>query len=384
MQIQSVDVILLRHALDEPFGFSQWWYSQRTACLVRIATDSGLVGWGECYGSAEVNAAVVRDFYGPRLLGRDPLQTTVIWEDLYNRGRDYGQKGAFIAGLSGVDIALWDLKGQAFGVPIATLLGGRRVDTVEAYATGMYFTRGEDQPGRLAAEAAGHVAAGFRALKMKVGLGLDKDLANLRAVRRAIGPDVKLAIDANHAYSARAAVELGLHAAMEDLWWFEEPVAPEDLDGYLEVRRTLNPHGVAIAGGECEFTRFGFRDLCSRHCVDIAQPDLCAAGGFTAGQQIATIANVYGVELRPHTWGTAVGLAAGLQFISSLCDMPGSLIPDQRWIEYDRTENPLRSELVPGFPVADGPLLQVPDGPGLGIRVDEGGLERWRLKTGST
>lgn len=377
MKIDRVDVFTPSCALAEPFGFSQWWYSSRASTLVRITAADGAVGWGECYGSVEANAAIVRDFYGPRLLGHDPSRTSVIWEELYNRSRDYGQKGAFVSALSGIDIALWDLKGRQLGVSVASLLGGAWCDTIEAYATGMYFTRGGDQPQKLADEAKQYVDEGFRGLKMKVGLDLRKDLANLHAVRRAIGPDVLLAIDANHAYSAREAIELGLHAAAERVWWFEEPVAPEDLDGYVEVRRALQPHGVPIAGGECEFTRFGFRELCARHCVDLAQPDVCAAGGFTACLQINAIANAYGIEVRPHTWGSAIGLAAGLQLIAALPPQPGALTQRTRWIEYDRTENPLRDELVPGFPARQGAVLTVPSGPGLGIEVDEERLRRW-------
>ncbi|MCC7494956.1 MAG: mandelate racemase/muconate lactonizing enzyme family protein [Fimbriimonadaceae bacterium] len=377
MNITAVDVFTLRHTLREPFGFSQWWYSQRTALLVRVTADNGLVGWGECYGDAAVNAAVVRDFCGPRVVGQDPRRIGVIWEDLYNRSRDYGRKGAFVAGLSGLDLALWDLQGKALGVPVSTLLGGARVDRVEAYATGMYFTRGGQQASKLAEEAAHYVGQGFRAVKMKVGLGLAADLANVRAVRRAIGPDIRLAIDANHAFSARAAIELGLHAAVEGLWWFEEPVAPEDLDGYADVRAALQPQGVAIAGGECEATRFGFRDLCVRRCVDLLQPDLGAAGGFTAGLQIAALAGAFGLELRPHTWGSAVAVAAALQFLAALPETPGALVPGERWLELDQTENPLRDELIPGFPERDGPWVKVPDGPGLGIEPRLEQLAPW-------
>lgn len=377
MKIARVDVYVLRHPLAEPYGFAQWWNSERTACLVCVTADDGTAGWGECFGSAEVNAAVVRDFLGPRLVGRDPLHTSVLWEELYNRSRDFGQKGAFVAGLSGLDMALWDLKGRALGLPVATLLGGAWCDEVEAYATGFFFTRGEGQAARLADEARRYLDQGFRGLKMKVGLGLERDLDNLRAVRRAVGHDLPLAIDANHAYNAREAVELGLHAAAENVWWFEEPVAPEDLEGYAEVRRVLQPHGVPIAGGEAEFTRYGFRELFVRRCVDLAQPDLGACGGFTAGLEIAALGRTFGIEVRPHVWGAAVGLAAALQFLAALPPIPGALTPRTRWLEFDRTENPLRDQLIPGFPQREGPLVSVPAGPGLGIEVEVERLRRF-------
>lgn len=377
MKIDRVDCFLLRCTLREPFGFSQWWYSARTALLVRVTCDAGLVGWGECYGSAEVNAAAVRDFLGPRLIGQDPLRTRVLWEELYNRARDYGRQGAFVAGLSGLDLALWDIKARACGVPLVTLLGGARQESVEAYASGLYFTRGGRLEARLAEEAAGYAAEGFRLVKMKVGLEFERDLANIAAVRAALGPGVRLALDANHAFSVPAAIRLGLAAADDGLAWFEEPVAPEDLDGYAAVRAALAPRGVPIAGGESEATRYGFRELLRRGCVDYAQPDLCACGGLTAGLDIAALAAAFGTELRCHTWGTAVALAASLHFVAALPEVPGALVPGERLVELDRTENPLRDELVPGFPERDGALLRVPDEPGLGLAPDLNVLERF-------
>ena len=176
MKIAAVEVAVLRHRLSRPFGFSQWWYDTRACCLVKITTDEGLVGWGECYGPPEPIKAVIDSVYTPLiLLGADPFDNEVLWERMYNRMRDYGQKGVAVAAISGVDIALWDLKGKAVGLPVCKLLGGLVRDRVQAYATGLYFTETDDLPAALAAEAAGYVEQGFRAVKMKVGLGLAAD-----------------------------------------------------------------------------------------------------------------------------------------------------------------------------------------------------------------
>jgi D-galactarolactone cycloisomerase len=287
MKITDVEVIVLRHPLSRPFGFSQWWFEARTCCLVRVATDAGLVGWGECYGPPEPIKAVIDAVYAPLILrGADPFDNEVLWERMYNRMRDYGQKGVAVAAIAGVDIALWDLKGKAVGLPVCKLLGGVFRDRVQAYATGMYFTETDDLPAALAAEAAGYVAQGFRAVKLKVGLGLAADRANVRAVRAATGDGVTLMADANHAYDPKEAIRLGRVLEEHGVYWFEEPVPPEDIAGYIEVKAALD---LAVAGGESEYTRWGFRELLGRRAVDIVQPDTCGAGGLTECKRIMAL-----------------------------------------------------------------------------------------------
>ena len=194
----------------------------------------------------------------PWLIGEDPLRTDFLWQMVYARLRDHGQKGVVIEGLSGIDIALWDIKGKHFGVPVYQLLGGRFATAVQAYATGLYRRRSGDPLHYLAEEAAGYVAEGFKAVKLKVGFGVEEDAAVTRAVREAIGPGVALMVDANHAYDSVTAIRLGRMIEEHDIGWFEEPVPPEDVAGYRAVKAALS---IPIAGGECEFTRFGFREL---------------------------------------------------------------------------------------------------------------------------
>ena len=377
MKIASVEVAVLRHELSRPFGFSQWWFTARTCCLVTIATDDGLVGYGECYGPPEPIKAVIDTVYAPLiLLGADPLDNEVLWERMYNRMRDYGQKGVAVAAISGVDIALWDLKGKATGLPVCKLLGGAFRDRVQAYATGLYFTEVEDQPAALAEEARGYVAQGFRAVKMKLGLGLAADRANIRAVRQAIGPDVTLLADANHAYDAKEAIRVGRVLEEQGAYWFEEPVPPEDLAGYLEVKAALD---LAIAGGEAEFTRYGFRELLGRRAVDIVQPDTCNAGGLTECKRILALALAHGVAYMPHVWGSAVGLAANLHLAATIPDSPPSLHPRPLLFELDRTENLFRDQLAVAPIEHRGGVVAVPTGPGLGIEVDPQVVERYRV-----
>lgn len=378
MKIADVRVHPLRCALKEPFAYSQKWFQHRTALLVEVVADEGTVGWGEvfCHDAWPALAALVERVYKPLIVGKDAFARQVIWDSLYNWSRDYGQKGLTAAALSGIDIALWDLAGKAVNVPVSALLGGSFRDRVQAYATGMYITdRSIDDPSVLAQEAASYVQRGFKAVKMKVGFGVRTDVENVATVRAAVGESISLMVDANHAYDAATAITLGKALERYGVAWLEEPVVPEDLNGYCRVRRALD---IPIAGGEAEFTRYGFRDLISRGAVDIVQPDLCICGGLSEGAKIASLAQAWHVRCVPHVWGTGVALAAALHFIAALPDQPPSLNPAPALLEFDRTENPLRDEVVATpLRMLDGYMV-VPKGPGLGIEIDRGALERFR------
>ena len=381
MKIADVRVHTLRSALEQPFAFSQGWVSSRGATLVEVTTDEGLTGWGEalCQGlqPPEIAAAAVTSALRPLLLGADPLQPEVLWHRMYHQTRDYGLKGAVIGAISGVDIALWDICGKARGEPVAHLLGGMFRDTVQAYATGFYRIHGQGEAARLAAEAVQRHAEGFRAMKFKLGFGLEDDLAVMQAIRAATsGLDYEAMIDTNHAYGVAEAIRLG-RGLEEQGWklrWYEEPVTQEDLDGYGEVRRAL---ATPIAGGENEFTLFGFRELFARRAVDIAQPDICAAGGFTGCRHIVALAHAHGVQVNPHVWASAVGQAASVQLIAAIPPAHHSLFNPQPLLEFDMSSHPFRERLT------DHPLRQrdgwveVPRRPGLGIEVSREVLEHY-------
>lgn len=375
MKITNLHTHVLEAALAEPFAYSRAWYGTRMAMIVEVETDAGITGWGECYGPAWMTEAVVRNI-APWLIGADPLQSEVIWQDIYARLRDHGQKGLSIEGLSGIDIALWDIKGKHFGAPVHQLMGGPLRTEVQAYATGLYRRASGDPFRYLPEEAAGYVAEGFKAVKLKVGFGVAEDAALTRAVREAIGPDVALMVDANHAYDAVAAIKLGRMIEPFDIGWFEEPVPPEDLAGYRAVRSALS---IPIAGGECEFTRFGFREVLTSGAMDIIQPDTCAAGGLSECKKIADMASAFGVRYNPHVWGTGIGLAASLQLMAVLpTHTPTSLAPAQPIFEFDRTEHPIRQAILQEPIEHTGGTVRVPQGPGLGIEIDRQALIRFK------
>ena len=381
MKIRDVNVWALSSPLAEPFAFSQGFVRARGATIVEIVTDEGLSGFGEalCQGlqPPQVAAAVVRSALAPLLVGTDASRPEVTWHALYHATRDFGMQGAVVGAISAVDIALWDLAGQALGRPVHALLGGAFRERVQAYATGFYRLRGQGEAPRLAEEALRHAEAGFRLMKVKLGFGLDDDVAVMHAVRRALdGRDVALMIDTNHAYGRAQARELGTALADFRLRWYEEPVAAEDLDGYRELRRSLP---MPIAGGENAFTLFGFRDLIGTGCIDVAQPDIAAAGGFTACRHIAALAHAHGVMVNPHVWGSAIGQAASLQLIAALPVAHHGLFPLQPVLEYDQSAHPFRRDLVRTPLVHEDGWVAVPDAPGLGVEVNREVLERYAV-----
>lgn len=375
MKIKDVRTHVLEAALREPFSWSLGWARARTALLVEIATTDGAVGWGESYGPARPNAAVV-EAMTPLLIGADALATEATWERLYAAFRDHGQKGLPVQALSAIDIALWDLKGKHFGVPAYRLMGGPVRTEVRAYATGLYRREAGDPRRYLAEEAAGYAEEGFSAMKLKVGFGVAEDAEVASAVREAIGPGVALMMDANHAYDATRAIQLGRRLADLDIGWFEEPVPPEDLAGYAEVRAQ---QPIPVAGGECEFTRFGFREVLLRRAVDIVQPDTCAAGGLSECLKIAAMANAHGIRYVPHVWGTGVALATALQLLATLPQNPPCLHPQEPILEFVRTEHPIRQAILAAPIEHQHGVVKIPDGPGLGIEIDRAALARYKV-----
>jgi D-galactarolactone cycloisomerase len=375
VKIRDIKTYVLDAALAEPFAYSQAWYERRGACLVEIIGEDGNSGWGEAFGPARLTAPIV-EYYKPLLVGEDALATERHWQNMYNRLRDHGQKGLAIEALSAVDMALWDLKGRHLGVSVRRLLGAPLRDKVEAYATGFYRKRHGDPIGYLVEEAQERVAQGFTGIKLKLGFSMADDIRLCHAVRRAVGDRLAIMIDANHAYDATGAIALGRRIEELNIAWFEEPVPPEDLAGYREVKAALK---IPIAGGEAEFTRWGFRPLITERLVDILQPDIAAAGGISETKKIADMANAFGVRVNPHVWGTGVALAASLQLIAALPHNPPGLHPIEPLLEFDQSEHPIRFAVVQEPIVQRDGWVEILDRPGIGIEIDRAAIAQFTV-----
>lgn len=386
MKIASIETFVLRVPLnDKRFYSSQAAFPERNSLLVRITTDTGIVGWGEGgqYGPPEPPAACIQHVLGPRLIGQRADAPVRIAEDLYAFSRDFGQKGTYVEAISAIDIALWDIWGKALNLPAYALMGGAFRTSVRIYGTGCYYPDFfRDTPrmfDALKAELERHAASGISAIKVKIGLlPIDVDTKRLAMARDVLGPDTAIMVDANHAYNAASAIRMGRALEEFGVRWFEEPVPPEDRAGYRAVREAID---VPVAGGEAEFTRYGFRDLLTGGCIDIAQPDVCCTGGLTEWAKILALTTAFGVLTVPHVWGSGVAVAAALHALATAPLVPytevGVPLQNEPMCEFDRTHNPLRDDLLTcKFEIADGSVA-VPSGPGLGIEVDPDQLARY-------
>ena len=376
MQVESVEAVPLRRELDDRFANAQKWIEGREYCLVRITADDGSVGWGECWGPVAGNREIVERTIDPWLSGRDPRDVESIHDELIFELRSKYHSYVPASVVSGVDIALWDLYGKALGEPVSRLIGGRERDEVRAYATGHFWgdvDSFEELKDDVVAEATGHVDAGFDALKNKIGLarhfpwGPEEDVALVRAIREAVGDDVRLMTDGNHAYDMGDARRVARGLSDLDVHFFEEPVPPEYVGQYADLNREAE---VSLAGGECWAFAEEFDRVLDAGAVDYVQPDVTSAGGITSTRRVAVAADAANVQCLPHVFGSAVALAASLQVLATVRGDP--------MLEFDRTPNPIREGLAVDPITNDGNSVPIPDAPGLGIEIDEGTLAEFR------
>ena len=380
IKIIDVKVHVIKSSLEIPFAFSQGWVNVRSATLVEIKTNSGLVGWGEafCQGlePPEISAAVIENALKPILLDQSPLNIEVLWHKMYNSTRDYGRKGSVVSGISAVDIALWDITGKYYDQPVYQLLGGAFRTKIKPYATGFYRIKGKGEASRLADEALSHFENGFDHMKVKLGFGIDDDLKCMESIGHALkNKNVTLMIDTNHAYGRSEALTLGKNLQSYKLRWYEEPVVPEDIKGYAELRSKLD---IPIAGGENEHTLFGFKSLFENNAIDIAQPDIGSCGGITGAKHIINLAHSFGVEVNPHVWGSAIAQAASIQVIASIPATHFSIFTREPILEYDQSSHPFRRELLSTpFELVNG-MINISEDKGLGIEVNLETIKKYK------
>ncbi len=340
MKITSIKSHVLRYELYRELGYSQQYYKYRTAHLVEIETDEGITGWGECFGPGNIalaNKFIVEKVIQPIIKGENPTNKEYLWHKVYNLLRDSGQKGMPIQALSGIDIALWDILSKKANLPLYQLLGGKCNNKIPVYGYGMMLqNKPVDQLIELFQKEAKEIKEkNFKAMKMKIGIGPKNDLKLVKAVRDAVGPEYKLMVDANHAYNLNDALYVGRGLDDMNIYWFEEPVAPEDYEGYRELKKKLKTN---IAGGEAEFTKYGWNQLIKNKCIDIAQPEVCGLGGITEYLKVSALAQSNFIPIINHVWGSAVSVAVNLHLLTAQPDMPGGLFPFKSMLEFDTTD----------------------------------------------
>lgn len=357
MKIQDIKVMNLR--FDYPggvgFRYAGGRVTSRVTSLVLVGTDGGETGIGAAYSHPDLVKTIIEQHLAPHLIGRDPTEPEQLWGWLYDLTRWYGRKGAAVSALGGLDIAFWDLRGKQANAPVWQLLGASE-GSCPAYASGLFWT---DEIDELEAEAARHVAKGFRRVKMRLGRSPEYDLAAVDAARSGAGEGNDVIVDGSHRYSLERAVWMGGELASRGVFWFEEPFPPEEIDLYTSLRPQIE---VPLAAGENDFGVQGFREMIRAGALDVVQPDACRAGGITECLRVGKLAQQAGLTVGTHTWSDAVALVANAHVVASL--------PNGLTVEVDQTGNPFIDELLGGpLPIGDGRLL-LGDRPGLGIELD--------------
>jgi L-alanine-DL-glutamate epimerase-like enolase superfamily enzyme len=392
MRITDIRTIAVEVTLDRPVYDANYTMATKPALLVEVETDQGLVGIGEAAhfgGPMASTAQVIEHELKPYLIGADPREIERLWERMHRRAYKHARGGIVIAAISGIDIALWDLRGKMAGMPVWQLLGGYR-NRVPAYATGGFYAEGKGVR-ELMTEMQGYVAAGFRAVKMKVGrnsaiemsalrasaergvaeVSLAQDLERVTAVRKAIGPDIRLMVDANGAWDVATAVKMGRAMEEQDIYWFEEPVWPDDVAGSAEVAAKV---AIPIAGYEtCSYGMVDFNDYIRARAVHFVQPDVAWAGGLTETLKIAHMAQAAHLPVAPHIHGSAVAVACALHLLGAVRNgsMAETVFP----------AHALMTELVKEpytFDARTGEI-ELPDRPGLGVELDTKTLMKYRV-----
>ena len=374
LKITKVETFALEHKLAKGIGPSVASSNMRETLLLKISTDSGLVGWGE---TADVGGTrgIIEGHLKNVLLGKNPLEHRKLWRAMW--GANFGDGRA----VAGCDIALHDLRGKALGLSIADLYGGRQRDKVLGYAAAMNYTDGIRPEDQHPPEAAALAKQGFRAMKIRTGrYGHKRDLAVMEKIRDAVGPDVLLLTDGNGAFTLPQAVKFGKELEKLDFYCFEEPLPQSpNYAGYDELTKSLD---IAVAGGEVLDSRATAKDHLVKRSFDIIQADVSLCGGIAEVLFISEMARLFGMQALPHCWAGAIVIAASLQLNSLLAPhFQGFANGDEPMMEFDTYENPFRDEIVANkFELKNG-FFDVPTGPGLGIEINEEVVKKYLKKS---
>ena len=345
-------------------AFTSIYSHHHETTIVRIETDTGIVGWGEAQSPVSPNttATIVHDLVRPLIMRRDPFDIEAIWTRNYGAMRERGHPtGFYIDAIAGTDIALWDIVGKAVGVPVHKLAGGRYRDEVPLYA-GI----GGTDPGKVADAAAEHVELGYRALKLHLLLDVEGVAEICRAVRERVGPKIMLMVDVHMRQTVANAILLGRHMEALGCTWLESPTVPDDIPGQAEITRALD---MAVAIGEWTRTRYEMREQFERRAYDILMHDI-ARTGITEGHRIATLADTYNIPVAPHVGGGGILSVASTVEFSASC-------PNFMIMEHGHHANAVKSKILKEQYEPVNGSFWVSDRPGLGVEVDEDALGRY-------
>lgn len=356
MKITNVRAVQRSRPLDRPQSNSRGTRNERRFTFVLVETDAGLTGIGDAFGDQELMPAIIERRLAPAAVGLDPGDISTLWQKLFASRAFWEPGGSVVCGISAIEVACWDIRGQAEGVPVCELLGGRKRDRVDAYASDLHW----DEPAYMAEQAARYVEDGFRYVKTHIGAPgeRDRDLERLAAIRTAIGPEKGLLIDINTGFDRETALARGKEYTEFNPFWYEEPLSPLDAEGHALLRRELP---LKISTGENLYTTHGFEPLWRHQSCDYVMPDILRCGGLEQTRQICRTAVEHNVIPTPHNFSSGVGLAATLHLMAAE--------PDIQLLEFDPTGTAIYEEMfVEPLVVEDG-YVHVPEEPGLGVKL---------------
>ena len=373
VKIVNLETIRLTVPLDEPIVTSFGRMDSRSSLVIRVSTDAGLVGLGESWANfppwgAEEKALIINKGIKPLLIDKNPLAVSALWELMQHTlmvpcgGKQLGAPGPIHQAISGVDIALWDIWGQALNQPIYALLGGPVSSRIQAYASGI-------GPSNFLGHVERAVGLGYEMFKLKVGFGLQKDLENLAAIREAIGTEARLLLDANQAWNDTR--ESLRHLRQYEPFapeYIEEPMMADQLHEMAALRTQTD---LIVAGGENLYGVKQFQKALAARALELWQPDITKTGGFTPCRLICGLAAAESIAWAPHMFGTGIGLAASLHLLFGL---PGGI-----FMEVDANPNPFQTELMDRtfFAFGNGEFTIATHEPGLGVTLNQTMLHRY-------
>jgi D-arabinonate dehydratase len=374
MKISNLETTILYCPFKENIHDAARKIAGRDVLLIEISTDEGITGLGFLTGLGVasgseiivINEIITRGLK-PMVIGKDPLTIEQLWQTMYHGTTRYGRKGAAVRAISGVDIALWDLIGKKTNTPVYKLLGGY-ADNTKVYASGGFYTERNDIH-ELIDEMQGYLDKGFKAVKMKVGRDVRKDALRVEAVRKAIGDDIDLLVDANEAWDVSNALRFVKAVESYNIFWLEEPLAPDDIDGYVRLTRQSV---IPIAAGENEYTKYGFKDLIAGNAVHVVQPDVTRVGGISEWMKVAALARAWNMPCVTHAVQEI-----HISLVTAISNAP--------IMEYFTREHYLQTFLSDLFVepacahrVING-FVQAQENPGLGLQVDPELVKRFRV-----
>lgn len=356
MQITRVNVYLLRKPLTSTMRISRGGFTVRTHAIVEVQTDEGITGLGEGVGNAAFVKAIIEAGLGEAACGFDPFDIQQVRQRLMDGGVYAERKGSVICAASAIEMACWDIMGKCCNVPVYQLLGGRYRETLEAYASDVYW---EQDPKIMGKNVERILGKGFRAIKAHVGCATpEAEVERIKLLREVAGHETLLMIDLNAGYTALTALRAARLWERFGLHWLEEPMSPEYAEAWADLRsRTAVP----IAGGENEFRIHGFKELFDRRAVDVAMPDIGRVGGIQEAKDICLLAETYGIPVSPHNFSSGVLLAATIHLMAST--------PNTTLLEMDSSKNAIYEELLVEPLKIHAGCVTVPQQPGLGVHL---------------